>query len=152
MSTPSVAAVVTAIRDQLSTAISPALADDRQKKLLAVIDHLLHTIAVRSEHEIDWMVGQTADVVELAQRFVAAGAAPEPVATALQRYRDGHRPGLATSVVTANFALAAEVLSTVLEATSTDDGEIAVTARELMARDVQRGIDIVGDDFKLVTP
>ncbi len=152
MSTPSVAAVVTAIRDQLSTGISPALADDRQKKLLAVIDHLLHTIAVRSEHEIDWMVGQSADVVELAQSFVAAGAAPEPVATALQRYRDGHRPGLATSVVTANFALAAELLSTVLEATSTDDGEIAVTARELMARDVQRGIDIVGDDFKLVTP
>jgi hypothetical protein len=152
MSTPSVAAVVTAIREQLSTAISPALADDRQKKLLAVIDHLLHTIAVRSEHEIDWMVGQIADVVDLAQRLVAGGVAPEPVATALQRYRDGHRPGLTTSVVTANFALAAEVLSTVLEATSTDDGEIAVTARELMARDVQRGIDIVGDDFKLVTP
>ncbi len=152
MSTPSVAAVVTAIREQLSTAISPALADDRQKKQLAVIDHLLQTVAVRSEHEIDWMVGQIADVVELAERFVAAGAAPEPVATALQRYRDGHRPGLATSVVTANFALAAEVLSTVLEATAADDGEIALTARELMARDVQRGIDIVGDDFKLVTP
>ncbi len=109
-------------------------------------------MAVRSEHEIDWMVGQIADVVELAQRFVASGAAPEPVATALQRYRDGNRPGLTTSVVTANFALAAEVLSTVLEATAADDGEIAVTARELMARDVQRGVDIVGDDFKLVTP
>jgi hypothetical protein len=152
MSTPSVAAVVTAIREQLSTAISPALADDRQKKLLAVIDHLLQTVAVRSEHEIDWMVGQTADVVELAERFVAAGAALEPVVTALRRYREGQRSGLTTSVVTANFALAAEVLSTVLEATSTDDGEIAVTARELMARDVQRGIDIVGDDFVLVTP
>jgi hypothetical protein len=152
MSTPSVAAVVTAIREQLSTAISPALADERQKKLLAVIDHLLQTVAVRSEHEIDWMVGQTADVVELAERFVAAGAAPEPVVTALRRYREGHRPGLAASVVTANFALAAEVLSTVLEATSTDDGEIAVTARELMARDVQRGVDIVGEDFALVTP
>jgi hypothetical protein len=152
MSTPSVAAVVTAIRDQLSTAISPALADERQKKLLAVIDHLLQTVAVRSEHEIDWMVGQIADVVELAERFVATGAAPEPVVTALQRYRDGKRTGLATSVVTANFALAAEVLSTVLEATAADDGEIAVAAQELMARDVQRGIDIVGDDFKLVTP
>ena len=51
MSTPSVAALVTAIRDQLSTAISPALADDGPKKLLAVIDHLLHTIEVRSEHD-----------------------------------------------------------------------------------------------------
>lgn len=152
MSTPSVAALVTAIRDQLSTAVSPALADDGPKKLLAAIDHLLQTIVVRSEHEIDWMVGHTADVVELAERFVAGGAAPEPVAAALQRYREGKRPGLTASVATANFALAAEVLSTVLEATSTADSEIAVTAKELMARDVQRGVDIVGDDFELVPP
>ena len=68
MSTPSVAALATAIREQLSTAIAPALADDGQKKLLAIIDHLLSTIAVRAEHEIDWMVAHTADVVELAQR------------------------------------------------------------------------------------
>lgn len=152
MSTPSVAALVTAIRAQLSTAISPALPDDGHKKLLAVIDHLLSTIAVRAEHEIDWMVGHTADVVELAQRFVSAGAAPEPVATALRRYADGHRDGLTASVVTANFALAAEVLSTVLEATAADCGEIAVAARELMARDVARGVEIVGDDFELVPP
>jgi hypothetical protein len=152
MSTPSVAALLTAIRDQLSTAVSPALADDGPKKLLAAIDHLLQTIVVRCEHEIDWMVGHTADVVELAERFVAGGAAPEPVAAALQRYREGKRPGLTASVVTANFALAAEVLSTMLEATSTADSEIAVAAKELMARDVQRGVDIVGDDFVLVPP
>jgi hypothetical protein len=152
MSTPSVAALATAIREQLSTAIAPALADDGQKKLLAIIDHLLSTIAVRAEHEIDWMVAHTADVVELAQRFVNAGATPEPVATALRRYVEGHRPGLTASVVTSNFALAAEVLSTVLEATAADDGEIAVTARELMVRDVAHGVDIVGDDFELVPP
>jgi hypothetical protein len=152
MSTPSVAALVTAIRDQMSTAISPALADDGPKKLLAVIDHLLQTIEVRSEHEIDWMVGHIADVVELAERFVAGEAAPEPVAAALQRYHEGQRPGLTASVVTANFALAAEVLSTMLDATAADNGEIAVAAKELMTRDVQRGVEIVGDDFELVPP
>lgn len=152
MSTPSVAALLTAIRDQLSTAISPALADERQKKLLAVIDHLLQTVAVRSEHEIDWMVGHSTDVVELAERFVAGGAAPQPVAAALQRYHEGKQPGLTARVVTANFALAAEVLSTMLEATASDNGEIAVAAKELMASDVQRGVEIVGDDFELVPP
>jgi hypothetical protein len=152
MSTPSVAALATAIREQLSTAISPALAEDGQKKLLAMIDHLLQTIAVRAEHEIDWMVTHTTDVIELAARFVQSGVAPEPVVAALRRYHELHRAGLTASVVTSNFALAAEILSTVLEATAADDSEIAVSARDLMDRDVQRGVDIVGDDFELVPP
>lgn len=151
MSTPTVAQLVTAIREQLATVISPALEDESHRKLLALVDHLLQTVSVRAEHEIDWMVAHTNDVVGLAQQFVDGGAAPATVDAALQRYRDGQQPSLATSAVTANYALAAETLSAILEFTANDDGPIARTARELLDRDVHRGVEVVGD-FKLVPP
>ena len=151
MSTPTVAQLVTAIREQLSTVISPGLQDEIHRKSLALIDHLLQTIAVRAEHEIDWMVGHTNDVVGLAQQMVDGDGAPAAVRAALQRYRDDRQPSLSTSAVTANYALAAEIHSAILEFTVNDDGPIARTARELLHTDVARGVAIVGD-FELVPP
>jgi len=151
MSRPTTAQLVDAIRENLSAAILPAIDDPGQQKLLAMIDHLLQTVAVRAEHEIDWMVTHNRAVVALAQDVVEAGSAPEPVIAALARYRENHSTSLAAREVTANYALAAEVLAAMLEASISDAGEFGGAARELLQRDVEHGVQIVGE-FELVPP
>ncbi len=152
MSTPSVAQLIAAVRAQLSDAVAPAVADPGLQKVLGIIDHILQTAAVRAEHEIEWMVTHIDGVVEVARRYASeAGEDAAAVSASLAKYDAEHGDSLTTSVVTANFALAAEVLSTLLEATVADDGPTAVRARDLLRADVQRGVDIVGL-FELVPP
>ena len=151
MSTPTVAQLVTAIRAQLSEVVAPAVEDPAAGRVLGMVDHLLQTIAVRAEHEIEWMVAHGDDVVGLAEEFVDGEGGSESIALALNRYRAEHRGSLSTSAVTENFALANGVLSAILETTVSDDGPLARRARDLMRRDVAHAVDIVGD-FVLVPP
>ncbi len=151
MSKPTSAQLITAVREHLTAAILPSIDDSGQQKLLGMIDHLLQTVAVRAEHEIDWMVNHNRDVVALAQDMDDAGAAPAEVRAALQRYREEVGNSLATSVVTANYGLAAELLAAMLEATVTDTGRFGLAARQLLKSDVARGVQIVGE-FELVPP
>jgi len=151
MSKPSVVQLVGAIRENLSGAIAPAVANPGAQKLLLMIDHLLQTIGVRAEHEIDWMVTYADDVANLAERMVAADTAPASVTETLHRYHKQRSTSLATSAVTANYALAGDVLSAILEATISDEGDVGVSARGLLARDVAYGVDIVGE-FELIPP
>lgn len=152
MTTPTVAQLITAVRLQLSDEVTPALADPGLQKVLGMIDHILQTVAVRAEHEIEWMVTHTDAVVEVARRFVSdSGDDGAAVSAPLTKYDQEHGDSLTASVVTANFALAAEVLSALLEATVDDDGPVGVQARDLLRVDVQRGVDIVGP-FELVPP
>jgi hypothetical protein len=151
MSQPSVVQLVSAIRDQLTAVIEPAVEDDVRRKVLGIIDHLLQTIQVRAEHEIEWMVGYTNDVAALAQRALDSGQASPAVADALAQYHAARRGTLKTSDVTADYGLAAEVLSAIVESTVSDDRAVAVEARALLQSDIQRGVDIVGE-FVLVPP
>jgi hypothetical protein len=151
MSTPTVAQLVTAIRAQLSEVVAPAVEDPAAGRVLGMVDHLLQTIVVRAEHEIEWMVAHVDDVVGLAEEFVDGEGGSESIDLALNRYRAEHRQSLSTSAVTENFALANGVLSAILEATVSDDGPLARRARDLMRRDVAHAVDIVGD-FVLVPP
>jgi hypothetical protein len=151
MSTPTVAQLVTAIRAQLSEVVAPAVDDPVAGRVLGMVDHLLQTIAVRAEHEIEWMVAHVDDVVGLAEEFVDGEGGSESIDLALNRYRAEHRRSLSTSAVTENFALANGVLSAILETTVSDDGPLARRARDLMRRDVAHAVDIVGD-FVLVPP
>lgn len=151
MSTPTVAQLVTAIRAQLSEVVAPAVEDPAAGRVLGMVDHLLQTIAVRAEHEIEWMVAHVEDVVGLAEEFVDGEGGSESIDLALNRYRAEHRRSLSTSAVTENFALANGVLSAILETTVSEDGPLARRARDLMRRDVAHAVDIVGD-FVLVPP
>jgi hypothetical protein len=151
MSTPTVAQLVTAIRAQLSEVVAPAVDDPAAGRVLGMVDHVLQTIAVRAEHEIEWMVAHVDDVVGLAEEIVAGERGSESIDLALNRYRAEHRRSLSTSAVTENFALANGVLSAILETTVSDDGPLARRARDLMRRDVTHAVDIVGD-FVLVPP
>jgi hypothetical protein len=151
MSTPTVAQLVTAIRAQLSEVVAPAVDDPAAGRVLGMVDHLLQTIAVRAEHEIEWMVAHVEDVVALAEEFVDGEGGSESIASALNRYRTEHRQSRGTSAVTENFALANGVLSAMLETTVSDDDPLARRARDLMRRDVAHAVDIVGD-FVLVPP
>jgi Arc/MetJ-type ribon-helix-helix transcriptional regulator len=154
MSTPTVVQLIAAVRSQLADVVAPAVEDPMAGKVLGIIDHLLQTIEVRAEHEIDWMVSHIDAVVALAATYVETGAHSEQsdaVRAALHRYDQDRKPSLAASAVTENFALAAQVLSALLEATVSDDGHVALSARELLRRDVAHGVDIVGQ-FELVPP
>lgn len=151
MSQPTVAQLVTAVRSQLETAILPTIDDAGQQKLLAMVDHILATVQIRSEHEIDWMVSHTDAVVALATDAVGTGDAVPGVAAALDRYRARRRGTLRTSDVTADYGLAAEILSVLLETTADGGGDIARQAQALLAADVTRGVEVVGE-FTLVPP
>jgi hypothetical protein len=151
MTTPTVAQLVTVIRGQLSTVVAPALEDEGLRKLMGIIDHLLQTVAVRADHEIDWMVSHTNKVVALAQNTVDDDVAPAAVGDALQRFYADRQSTLETSAVTANYALAAEVLSALLESTIDDDGPVGRATRELLHTDIERGVQIVGE-FELIPP
>jgi Arc/MetJ-type ribon-helix-helix transcriptional regulator len=154
MSTPTVVQLIAAIRSQLADVVAPAVDDPAAGKVLGIIDHLLQTIEVRAEHEIDWMVSHIDAVVALAATYVETGAhsdQSDAVRAALRRYDHDKKPALAASAVTENFGLAAQVLSALLEATVSEDGHVALRARELLRRDVAHGVDIVGE-FELVPP
>jgi hypothetical protein len=151
MSTPTLAQLVSAIRAQLSEVVALAVEDPAAGRVLAMIDHLLQTIAVRAEHEIEWMVAHIDDVVRLAEEFTDGEGGSERIALALSQYRAEHQNSLSASAMTANFALANGVLSAMLEATVSDEGPLARRARDLMRRDVAHGADIVGE-FELVPP
>jgi hypothetical protein len=151
MSTPTVAQLVTAIRAQLSEVVAPAVEDPAAGRVLGMVDHLLQTIAVRAEHEIEWMVAHVDGVVGLAEEFVDGEGGSGAVDLALSRYRAEHRQSLGTSAVTENFALANGILSAILEATVSEEGPLALRARDLLRRDVAHAVDIVGE-FVLVPP
>jgi hypothetical protein len=151
MSTPTVAQLVAAIRAQLSEVIAPAVEDPAAGGALGMIDHLLQTIAIRAEHEIEWMVAHVDDVVRLAEEFTDGDGGSEPVDLALSRYRAEQQNSLSAGAMTANFALANGVLSAILEATVSDEGPLASRARDLVRRDVAHGVEIVGE-FELVPP
>ena len=155
MSTPTVGQLVAAIRSQLSAVVAPAVEDPTAGKVLGMIDHLLQTIEVRAEHEIDWMVAHIDAVIALAATYVDTGSETGfetgAVRAALRRYDQDSKPSLTASAVTENFAMAAQVLSALLEATISDEGPMGLRARELLRRDVAHGVDIVGQ-FELVPP
>src|SRR3981189_1746029 len=121
MSTPTVAQLVSAIRAQLSEVVAPAVEDPAAGRVLAMIDHLLQTIAVRAEHVIEWMVAHIDDVARLAGEFPAGGGGAERIALGLSQYRAEHQNSLSASAMTADFALANGVLSAMLEATVSDE-------------------------------
>lgn len=151
MSTPTVVQLIAAIRGQLTDVVAPSVQDPGAGKVLAMIDHLLQTVEVRAENEIDWMVTHVAEINDLANRFVDQNPGSEEIAAARQRFVEHEQRSLTASSVTANYALAAAVLSEILEATVSDDGPLARRARELLRRDVAHGVDVVGE-FVLVPP
>jgi hypothetical protein len=87
----------------------------------------------------------------LAEEFVDGEGGSAAVDLALSRYRAEHRQSLGTSAVTENFALANGILSAILEATVSEEGPLALRARDLLRRDVAHAVDIVGE-FVLVPP
>lgn len=151
MTQPSVARLIEVIRTQLSEIVGPALTDDGPRSTLGMIDHVLQTIQTRSEREIDWMVTHTNEVIGLARRAVAEGEVSSKVSDAVDTYAANRAHGLANSDVTANYARAAAVLSLLLEETVGAPSDTATAARELLQREVQWGVEVVGD-FVLVAP
>jgi hypothetical protein len=148
---PSVARLIEVIRAQLTEIVGPALPADGPRSTLGMIDHVLQTIQRRAEREIDWMTSQTTDVIALADRAVARGDVSSKVSDLASFYRTNSTGSLATSQVTSDYARAAAVLSLMLEETVDSSSDTATEARSLLEREVQWGVEIVGD-FVLVAP
>jgi hypothetical protein len=151
MTQPSVARLIEVVRAQLTETIGPALIDDGPRSALGMIDHVLQMIQTRSEREIDWMVMQTTDIIDLARRALASGDVSSKVSDAVDAYMANRTEGLAASQVTSDYAHAAAVLSLLLEETVGTSSDTAIESRGLLEREVQWGVDVVGD-FVLVAP
>jgi hypothetical protein len=94
---------------------------------------------------------QTTDIIDLARRAVASGDVSSKVSDAVDAYEANRTGGLAASQVTSDYAHAAAVLSLLLEETVGTSSDTATEARDLLEREVQWGVDVVGD-FVLVAP
>jgi hypothetical protein len=151
MTQPSVVRLIEVIRTQLTEIVGPAVVDDGARSTLGMIDHVLQTIQTRSESEVDWMVLQTKDIIGLARRAITTGDVSSKVSDAVDAFSANRADGLATSKVTSDYASAAAVLSLLLEETVGASTDTAVEARDLLEREVQWGVEVVGN-FVLVAP
>lgn len=139
---PTTSRLVDVVRHELTETVVPAVSDPQVLRQLRMIDHVLSMVAVRAEHEIDWMTTHLAEIDRLASQVPS-------VRDALDAHRAARTTSLCASAVTDDHDRAAEILSRILE---TDDlpADVTQTAKDLLRRRLDHGVEVAGD-FELVT-
>lgn len=146
---PTASRLTEVVRHELKQHIAPVVQDPQLAHSLTMIDHVLSTIGVRAEHEIAWMTDDIAAIERLTLRVERESPGVQPVTAALAAFQRGRTGSLRASDVIADFDLASEVLSTILEAGDRVSSEVAEEARSLLRRRVDHGVQVAGD-FRLV--
>lgn len=141
---PTTSRLVDVVRHELAETVVPTVSDPEARRQLRMIDHVLSMIAVRAEHEIEWM---TADMAEI--ETLADGIAAPAVRDALEKYRAARTNSLRASDVTDDHDRAAEILSRILEAAHTLPPDVRETAERLLRGRLDHGVAVAGD-FELV--
>ena len=146
---PTSAQLIDEVRRELASNVAPLLTDPQAQGSLQMVDHILRTLSVRAEHEIEWMLEEIDDVrsvVSQVAESVADGAAVREALDALETDCD---PGLALSSVTARYALASEALSRAIDATVATPGPLRDSVNALLDRRLEHETDVIGE-FQLV--
>jgi hypothetical protein len=145
---PSSARIIEVLQQELSDHIAPALADPAGEAGMQMIQQILSTLAVRVEHEIAWLVEETAAIEAIAARLVDANPRAERVAAALANLRGAPGGSLHLSDVAARYSLASEVLSCLLEDVPTDS-ELRPEVEAQLDLRLAHEVEVIGD-FQLV--
>ena len=99
------------VRQELREQIAPALGDPQTQASLQMIDHVLSTIAVRAQHEVAWMVEETAALCRLGHDVLAAHPEANSVAAALAATESMDQGSLHYDDVAGRYSLASRIRS-----------------------------------------
>jgi hypothetical protein len=146
---PTSAQLIEEVRRELSSNVAPQVTDPQVQGSLQMIDHILGTLAVRAEHEIEWMLDEIDDISGVVERVAADAPAGEPVREALDALRSSTYGSRSLSDVTSRYALASEALSRAIEATVATPGPLHDEVNALLDRRLEHETDVIGE-FQLV--
>ena len=104
---PTSAQLLYEVRRELAENIAPQVSDLQAQGSLQMVDHILRTLSVRAEHEIEWMLDEIDDISAVVGR-VAASDAPPSVREALDALETSASGSLSLGDVSERYALASE--------------------------------------------
>jgi len=145
---PTTARLIEVVRQELREQIAPVLGDPQTQASLQMIDHVLSTIAVRAQHEVAWMVEETAAMCRLGHDVLAAHPEASGVAAALVATEAADQGSLHYDDVAARYSLASEILSCAYEQ-SPGDSPLRLAIEGAFDQRVRHEVDIMGE-FQLV--
>jgi hypothetical protein len=146
---PTSAQLIEEVRRELSSNVAPQVADPQVQGSLQMVDHILATLAVRAEHEIEWMLDEIDDISSVVGRFAASPDAPPSVREALDALQATTSRSTSLSDVSERYALASEALSRAIEATVATPGSLRDSVSALLDRRLEHETDVIGE-FQLV--
>ena len=147
---PTSSRLIALVRKELKENIAPALSDPRLKVNLQMIDAILGGVAVRSDHEVAWILEEIEDIEAVGDLIAKSGiSGAERVVEALAELRDKRSTSLHVEDLLADYDHAGEVLSRALETTMTADGKLRKRVEALLDSRIEKSVAIRGD-FALV--
>lgn len=151
---PTSSRLISLVRKELAESIAPALDDPRLKVNLQMIDAILGGIAIRSDHEVAWILEEIAEIQAVGEAIAkGSGAGAARVAEALAELRARRSSSLHVNDLLDDYDRAGEVLSRALEAAvpanSNTGGDLRKRVEALLDSRLEKAAAIRGD-FKLV--
>jgi hypothetical protein len=146
---PTSAQLIEEVRRELSSNVAPQVTDPQTQGSLQMVDHILGTLAVRAEHEIEWMLDEIDDISGVAGRVAASADTGPSVREALDALRSSTYGSRSLGDVTSRYALASEALSRAIEATVATPGPLRDKVNALLDRRLEHETDVIGE-FQLV--
>ena len=148
---PTTAQLIDVVRQELTERVAPVVTDPQVATSLQMVEHILRTLAVRADHEVGWMVEETAAIEAVGQQVADSGLpGAAAVADALDAFRAGRATGHSTAEITDDYNAATEVLSRCVEATFAAGDELRHAVTALLDQRLAHETDVIGPDFRLV--
>ena len=141
--------VISAVRADLRDVVAPTVTDPTAKLTLQMIDMVLGQLENSADDQGAWMREEIADIEQLADEVLAALPDAPGLTEALEALRTGRAPSERLGELRAEYKLASEVLSVVLEAVVATPGPLKDRALAVLGARLEREQTIRGE-FVLV--
>jgi hypothetical protein len=140
---------VAVIRAELRDVVAPAVTDPRAAMSLKMIDMLLGQLERLIDHQGAWMHEEIAAIEELADAALEEAPELPGVADALDGLRTGRARSEHLDEVRAEYYLASELLSLIIEGLAHSSGSLQDRALDVLGQRLDREVAIRGE-FELV--
>ena len=145
ITSPTCSQLVESVRNELLTKIKPVVTDAEALGVLAMMDSILASVAVRCGHEAAWINEEIAEIERGAEAVIAAGADRRgAVSAALQELRSLRSASNNFVDLDIEYQLAGEVLSRSVEAAMVVGGDLRETVKSILANRLAREVQIRG--------
>jgi hypothetical protein len=141
--------VIAAVRADLRDVVAPTVTDPTAKLTLKMIDMVLGQLENSADDQGAWMREEIADIEALADEVLTALPDAPGLSGALSALRAGRAPSERLGELRAEYKLASEVLSVVLEAVVATPGSLKDRALSVLGARLEREQAIRGE-FVLV--